>query len=409
MRALADLDLPYLPVNTPPFDSDPMPYIHAARKQHPWLAKTDVGYFVHGYQAVKDFSIMDENLRPAFDGIVDIYGAQGTEWGRWMQAQVLAISGPKHARIRASIAHAFTPAIVNRFRTLMRARISELLDDWAPKGKFDFVEFASYYPIYVLCGLLGTPPSDIPGIRHALEVLGRIVSLDHKILPDLLSSHDHMSNYVDNLIAAREKSGPTGENTLLDVLIATKNAGQIDERELRDLLLTLFPAGYDTSKTSLTTMIYMLIQHPEYWDRCAAELEFSGKVVEETLRYASVAAAFRKVAKDFVYDDILMPAGTQFFFANPLSGRDPAAFVDAEKFQPERAGSENRHVAFGRGAHICVGQHLARAQLTEALHAITQRIKSPKIVGDIKWRTFLGTWGPDTLPIAFEPGPARGV
>jgi cytochrome P450 len=402
MQLLSDVALPYLPVNTPEFDKDPMPYIHAARRQHPWLAKIDFGYLVHGYQAVKDFSIMDENLSPSFDGIVDIYGAQGTEWGRWMQEQVLAVSGPKHKRIRGSIAHAFTPAVVNRFRSLMRSRIGDLLDEWAPKGKFDFVEFASHYPISVLCGVLGTSAADIPGIRHALEVFGRIVSLDRDLLPDLLASHEVMSSYVEALITAREKTGPTGEGTLLDALIATKDAGQIDERELRDLLLTLFPAGYDTSKTTLTATVYTMLQHPEQWERCAADQEFCGKVIEEMLRYASVAAAFRKVSKEFVYDDIQLPEGTRLFFANPVSGRDPSAFADADAFLPERE-STNRHVAFGRGAHMCVGQHLARAQLAEGLHIIAQRIKKPRLVGEVKWRTFLGTWGPDTLPIEFEP------
>jgi cytochrome P450 len=62
----------------------------------------------------------------------------------------------------------------------------------------------------------------------------------------------------------------------------------------------------------------------------------------------------------------------------------------------------DRHVAFGRGAHICVGQHLARTQLMEALHMITQRIKKPRLVGEVTWRLFLGTRGPVTLPIEFD-------
>jgi cytochrome P450 len=120
-------------------------------------------------------------------------------------------------------------------------------------------------------------------------------------------------------------------------------------------------------------------------------------------RYSSTAAAFRKVNEDFTYDEVQLPEGTRLFFANPLAGRDPAAFPNADEFQPERVAT-NRHVAFGRGAHMCVGQHLARAQITEGLHLIAQRLTNPRLAGKVKWRTFLGTWGPDTLPIEFDLG-----
>jgi cytochrome P450 len=406
MQLLNDLGLPHVPVNTPEFDRNPLPYIEAARRQHPWLAKINEGYFVHGYQAIKDFSIMDDKLAPSFDGIVEIYGAQGTEWGRWMQEHVIAISGPRHVRIRNSIAHAFTPGVINRFRPMMRARIGELLDVWAPKGKFDFAEFISHYPISVLCGILGTSAADIPGIRHALETQGRVISMDRALLPELIAGHEVMWNYVNNLVIEREKAGPTGDPTPLDQLIEAKNAGKINDQELRDLLLVLFPAGYDTSKSSLTLTMHTLLKHPAYWERCAADHEFCGKVVEEMFRYGSVAAAFRKVKVEFVYDEVQLPEGTLLFFGNPLCGHDPRAFTDADEFQPERV-STNRHVAFGRGAHMCIGQHLARAQITEGLHMIAQRITKPRPAGDVVWRTYLGTWGPDSLPIEFEPAPAR--
>ena len=75
-------------------------------------------------------------------------------------------------------------------------------------------------------------------------------------------------------------------------------------------------------------------------------------------------------------------------------------------FNPERVHTE-RHITFGRGVHICIGQHLARAQLEEGVHVIAQRIAKPRLVGEVKWRPYLGIWGIHSLPIAFEPAPAR--
>jgi cytochrome P450 len=84
-----------------------------------------------------------------------------------------------------------------------------------------------------------------------------------------------------------------------------------------------------------------------------------------------------------------------------LAGRDPSAFPDALEFRPDRVHA-NRQVAFGRGAHICVGQHLARAQLEEGLHVIAQRIANPRLAGEAVWRPYLGIWGIKSLPIAFD-------
>lgn len=67
MQIVTDLVLPHLPLEDPSFAVDPMPYIEAARRQHPWLAKCDFGYVVHEYQAIRDLSYMDDKFRPSMD------------------------------------------------------------------------------------------------------------------------------------------------------------------------------------------------------------------------------------------------------------------------------------------------------------------------------------------------------
>lgn len=83
------------------------------------------------------------------------------------------------------------------------------------------------------------------------------------------------------------------------------------------------------------------------------------------------------------------------------------AFPEPMEFLPERIRT-NSHIAFGRGAHICIGQHLARAQLEEGVHLIAQRLRKPRVAGEVSWKPYLGLWGLRTLPIQFEPGPSRG-
>lgn len=406
MQTITEMELPRLPVELPAFCADPMPYVEEARRQHPWLAKFSAGYIVHGYQAHKDLLIQDDNLQPGLGGIVEFYGLQGTHWARFMEEMVVGQSGPAHARLRASVAQAFTPRRANNARPLMRQVITELLDKWAPLGAFDFAEFAADFPVAVMCGLLGVSAVTIPSIRHALELQITSLTLDPAQKPAFLAGHEALWAFVDGLVREREQQGGGDDDGLLDALIAAKNTGQLDDTELRFMLMVLLVAGYDTSKNLLTLTIHMLLDRPEMWTRCAEDKAFCAKVVEEMLRHSTIATFYRSVVQDFEYAGVRFTKGALVVFATPLAGRDPAGFPEPMKFDPERE-CENRHVAFGRGAHICLGMFIARAQLEEGLHLIAQRLRQPRRAGAVTWRPFLAAWGLRELPIAFTPAPSK--
>src|SRR5690606_18981171 len=149
------------------------------------------GYVVHGYQAVAELFADDQNLVPGFGPVIDFYGVRGTMWARFMEEIVISRSGPEHTRLRASGAHAVTPRRANREREMMQRVISELLDEWAPPGDekvtFDFAEFASYFPVTVMCGLLGVSAEPIPRIRTGLENQLTSLTLDPAAKPLFMS------------------------------------------------------------------------------------------------------------------------------------------------------------------------------------------------------------------------------
>jgi cytochrome P450 len=156
----------------------------------------------------------------------------------------------------------------------------------------------------------------------------------------------------------------------------------------------------------LTLCMKLLLERPEMWKRCAEDKAFCAKVVEEALRHSAIATPYRMVTEQFTYDGFRFPKDAIVVFATSLAGRDPLAFPDPLKFDPERP-HVNRHVAFGRGMHICLGMFIARNQLEEGLHVIAQRLKNPRLAGDISWRPFLGTWGLKNMPIDFDLDMAR--
>jgi cytochrome P450 len=288
---------------------------------------------------------------------------------------------------------------------MIRDQANATLDEWVPKGKFDFVEFAATFPISVMCRLLGTTTDEIPRIRQTLEAQSRIGSRDPALIPTLLEGYHIMWDYCDGLVKAREARG-LGDGDLLDQLIRAKNAGQLDDKELRYLLMMLFPAGYDTSKNSLSLILYYMIDRPDDWRRCAEDLAYCRRVTDEMFRFHGTVSQKRAVVKEFDYDGIRFPVGTFVVFGTSIAGRDPTMFTQAEKFDPDLP-RNNRHLAFGRGLHMCLGQHLARAQITEGIHLIAQRITNPRRTGEVAWRQFLAIGGLETLPIEFDPAPAR--
>src|ERR1700741_2122459 len=249
MQRAADLELPYLAMEEPAFEADHFSLFAEARRHHPWLAKAAFGIVVNDYYAIKDMLSMDGPLRTAHDNASERMGRKGSPWGRFMEEQILGQSGEAHKRMRDLLAPMFTPRNANRHRPLMREVISRQLDEWAPRGRFDFEEFASYFPITVMCSLIGASPEVIPKLRASMEALGLAMCLDPEHLPALEHGTKLMDDFVHELVAERRARGPSeGEGDLLDLLMEANHDGGLNDRELADLLIFLFVAGYDTSK-----------------------------------------------------------------------------------------------------------------------------------------------------------------
>jgi cytochrome P450 len=402
MQAAAELELPYLTMEQDSFAEDPFPHFAAARALHPWLARWTLGYVVTDYRAMRELFAMEDRMHMLYDNIVEIMGAEGTPWGNFQKRHMLNQSGVTHKRIRDVLAPAFTPRQTNLHRPLMREVITGLLNEWAPRGAFDFEEFASYFPITVMCRLIGASPEVIPALRSAMEAIGLSTSMDRRWLPAMQEGVVTMENFVDRLIAERRAQNRRGEQPdLLDLLLATETRGDLTDREVADILIFLFVAGYDTSKNMLTLTMRLLLDRPDIYQRCAADEEYARKVVEESFRFHSTTSNQRILADDIIYRDLMLEKGAIVWFPLSVATHDPRYAEDADRFDPDRE-QRNAHIGFGLGAHICLGQYIARAQIHEGLHLIAQRVRNPRSPGPQGYRPFPGTWGVRGLPIVFD-------
>ncbi|MFC0204382.1 cytochrome P450 [Novosphingobium soli] len=409
MQDIDQLDLYHLDWNDPAFAAEPWPEFAKARAKHPWLARTDAGYAVFDLRAIRELMVRDDALRPGFEGIVDIMECRGSPWGRFAQEQMIALPDREHRLLRDAFARKFTPRYANQLRPLMRETMERLLREWASdevaRIHIDFEEFASYYPVAVTAQMVGAPLEAIPGLRRSMETMGLAFSMDKARVPALDAAFEHLDAFAHDLMARRRADPRSGaEADLLDMLLEAGREHEVSDRQLADLVIFLFVAGYDTSKNVLTYMMHLMLQNPEIYARCAEDIDYCRRVVEEALRVFNPSSAFREATRDITYRDVRIPQGTMLFFNLNVAGRDPALFEAPDAFEPDRPiAAESRHVAFGLGKHMCLGQYIARAQLQEGIHLVARAMRSPSPDGAPGWRPFPGVWGIKGLPIAFTP------
>jgi cytochrome P450 len=232
--------------------------------------------------------------------------------------------------------------------------------------------------------------------------------MDPQYVPAFQDAIVKLDAVIDELVANREqgKDPPRQIPDLLDVLVKAKADGGLTHRELGDLLIFLLVAGYDTSKNVLTMTMHRLLDKPDIYRRCGEDVTYARKVIDESMRFHSPSSTPRRLSGDITYRDVVIPKGTTLWIPWAIVARDAIAIPNADEFQPERD-DRNPHLGFAAGAHMCLGQHIARAQLEEGLHLMAQRITKPKSTGPGSWRPFTGVWGINGLPITFEPAPAR--
>ncbi len=161
-------------------------------------------------------------------------------------------------------------------------------------------------------------------------------------------------------------------------------------------------AGHETTRNQLGWLVAVLAEHLALWDAMHAGSVAVPDVVEEVFRFRSaVTGVGRRVAEPVEVDGERLEPGTRLFLSIWSADHDEAAFPRPDALDV-RANADVPHLAFGHGAHFCLGAALARAELQEALAALTARITCPAVGTDAQWKPPIGINGPDRLPVTFS-------
>jgi cytochrome P450 len=324
----------------------------------------------------------------------------GPLWDK-VSALIVGIDGADHRRLRRLVSQAFTPRAAERMRTACRDIVTELIDQHIDAGHCDAVaDIAKPYPVPIICAMLGVPRDDWDLFAHWLRGIANAfgpTATAH--ITAILQAWQHLDTYLEDLIERRRR---TLTDDLISELIRAEDDGdRLSRREILDLVAVLLVAGTDTTRNQLGAAVQVFSDHPEQWALLAQRPELAPQAVEEVMRHSPASfSAIRVTVEDVDLDGIVVPAGTCLVVNTAAANRDPERYDEPDRFDITR-NSPAAMLTFGGGAHHCLGTHLARVELAEALVVMTRRMPHIRRTGPAPWRPIVGISGPKTLPIEF--------
>ncbi len=292
----------------------------------------------------------------------------------FIDTAMLMANGETHLRRRQPVARAFAFKLMDAMRPKASALAEELVLQHLDAGPIDFVkEIAAQIPARLIANILGIPASDLPifmrWIEDSTAALG-FIDLEQR--ERIEASLTAFNAYVDDLLAQRRQS-PRGD-FLTDYVHAVAEAGNLSEAEIRTQVVGLILAGSDTTRGSLCVILAHLLAHPAQWAAFCADPDGLKKaVVEEGLRYEPIVSMIPRVAlRELDIDGYLVPAGAIVAISVLSCQRDPEVYADPDSFNIFRTDHPRWNLGFGAGAHRCLGEALARAELEETLTVIAR-------------------------------------
>ena len=329
--------------------------------------------------------------------------SSGPLWDKVCQT-IISLDGAQHHRLRALVSRAFTPRAAARMRTTCVEVISELVDRHAAAGRCDIVaDIARPYPIRIICALLGAPREDWHLFSRWADAISKAFGADvANQTPAILAAWDQLDAYVEDLIARRRQS--LTDDLISELIRAEDNGDRLTHDELVNLVAILLNAGTDTTRNQLAAALQVLCNHPDQWALLAEHPELAPHAVEELMRHTpTIFTALRQATENIELDDVLIPAGTFIIANTAAANRDPAVYDDPERPDITRDDPPPM-LTFGGGVHYCLGAHLARLELTEALQVMSRRMPHMRCTGPAPWKPLMGISGPTTLPVEFDTG-----
>lgn len=309
---------------------------------------------------------------------------------------------PDHTRLRALLAHSFTPRRLEALRPRIATIVDALLDEGAARGAIDFIaEFAFPLPATVIALMLGVPLADIPLIKAwSNRIAGFIGGARSGADAEQAGQGAREAcEYFRSLARSR----PAGGDDVIDVLLAAEEDGaRLTEDEIVANCVLLVFAGHETTTNLLGNGLFHLLHHPGAATALRARPDLVPTAVEEFLRYdAPVAGTIRVVTEDVELAGRRLRPRDVVAAMLAAANRDPRHFARPDELDVAR--TPNRHLAFGFATHFCLGAGLARLEAQVAFATLLRRFRRIALAGESpRWKAQVFFRELERLPVSLE-------
>jgi cytochrome P450 len=307
------------------------------------------------------------------------------------------MDGQRHRRMRSLVRNAFTPKRAGWWvDNWITDTVDSLFNLIADKGKSDLnVEFFGPIPLLTICSSFGV------SVAEALEVRAAIVADAAGVTA--------IAEIVKPIIAARRLEP---RDDLISMLVSEEfeeddgSKHRLSDADVQMFSLLLLAAGSGTTWKQLGITMLTLLERPEWLARVTADPALVRAFIEETIRWMPTDPAFaRFAARDTELGGTRIPKGAVVHACFAAANRDPLRWERPDEFDPTRSIQPN--LGFGRGGHVCLGQHVARAEIYTAITTLTQRLPGLRLDPEAETPRIIGMYerGPTSVPVVWDlPG-----
>ena len=378
---------------------DPLPFIEAADYAPFWLVSRHSDILEVERNAAQFINAPRQALLPLSYEAKARAAAGGREIKDFMRNLIL-MDGDEHKAYRNITQSYFTPkglqGVVADIEQLAAEFIGRMNQ---PEGEIDFADVAMPFPLRVVMTMLGVPPEDEPMMLRLTQQTLSSQDPEFQTEGGAHAAMIEMYHYFKQII---EKLRVTPNDTLASVIANARIDGQLlADPDVFGYFNITATAGHDTTSYALTTGLLALLENPDQLARLRADPSLMPLAVEEILRWTTPVKHFcRTAVNDCVVAGKSVKAGDLLLLSFPSGSFDEAIYEDPYTFRIDRR--PNRHLAFGTGPHVCLGQFLARYELSSFFSELLRRVEHLELAGTPRFveGSFVG--GVKYLPVRYR-------
>ena len=378
------------------FNADPFPVYARLRAEAPVYENTDLGFYaLSRYQDVLD-ALHDTETFCSRHGI--------TLEERSPLPLLLTMDPPEHTVMRSLVSRSFTPRRVRELEPDIRRISSKWLDRFRADGECDLIaDYSGKVPMDVISTLLGVPEADQDALREWTDAMMAREDGNPDVTPAGIEGATNIFTYFGDEVTARRTRGESGPGMLGSFLEMEVDGRELDDMEVISFCFLFIIAGNETTTKLIGNAMYWLAANP---DQRAVLYDDPGRIpdaVEETLRYeGSTQQIARTLTRDVDLHGTTMTEGTKVLLLLGSANHDGDVFEDPERFDVDRR--PTNHIAFGHGAHVCLGAAMARIETRIALEHLHEAMGDYAFDEDRLERINSGNVrGYTSMPMTFTP------